>query len=621
MKISTLKSLFAVACLLCTLNANAFFNSGGIFYDIISEEDLTVSVTYDQDTYYSGDIVIPATVEYENKTYKVVEVGYLAFESCWGVQSLSLPEGLLRIGDYAFSGCTSLKSVVLPNTVTEIGEYAFKGCNELTSITLSSSLKTVDQNAFNECIQLSEVNVSDLNSILNIKYVNEKSNPLYFAHNLKLNGELVTTFNVPESATAINPFALVGCSSLQNINMGTKITTIGKYAFENCTNLKAVVIPNSVKTIQPWAFRDCKGLETVTIGNQVDSIADYAFSGCDALTSVTIPDNVTYIGESVLSRCSKLKTVTLGNGITNILPYSFQDCQELTTANLGSAVESIGYWAFNGCTKLSEITFPDNLRNIDASAFNSTAWLNNQPDGIIYAGPVALKYKGSMPQGTNVEIKEGTKTIANDLFYYYGSSIASVKFPTSLEIIGAWSFYKAANLTSIEIPDNVEIIGEKAFAGCTKLESVSFGKNFKELGDGAFVDASNIKNITVKAVNVPDFNLSIWDPTDPFMTNIYNSATLTVPAESVDAYKANKYWGKFLNIVAGEAGVEDLSNENTNIKVVNGNIVVETDENAMVTVYNINGQVVYNGAEKTIAMEQPGMYIVRVNGKVQKVIL
>lgn len=621
MRISTLKSLFAAVCLLCSLNASAIFNSNGIFYDIISDTDLTVSVTYDQDTYYSGNVVIPATVQNENKTYKVVEVGYLAFESCWGVQSVTLPEGLKTIGDYAFSSCTSLKSIELPSTVTKIGEFAFQGCSELASITLSKSLSFVDQNAFKECNKLAEVNVNDLETLLNVKYVNEKSNPLYFAHNLKLKGELVTTFNAPETATAINAYALLGCTSVQNINLGSKIETIGDHAFEGCVNVKSLVIPNSVKTIKTWAFRDCKGLESVTIGNKVDSIAGYAFTGCEALKSISFPDNVTYLGESVMSRCKGLQNITIGKGIKDVLSYSFENCAELASVVLGENVESIGYNAFNGCAKLSEITFSDKVRNIDASAFNGTAWLNNQEEGIVYAGPVAFKYKGGMPQGTNISFKEGTKAIANDLFYYFGSSIASVQFPSSLEVIGTWAFYKAVNLKDVVIPDNVEIVGERAFSNCTNLESVIFGKNFRELGDGTFVDVPNLKNVTVKAVNVPDFNLSIWDPTQPFMSDVYTKATLTVPAEVVEAYKADKNWGQFANIVAGEAGVENLANDNISIKAINGNIVVEADENALVTVYNVNGQVVYNGAEKTVAVEQPGMYIVRVNDKVQKVIL
>ena len=126
MKKNSLKVALASLCMCFGLDAGAqIFQYDGLSYDIMSEEDKTVSLTYG-DSYYKGDIVIPATVQYLENEYKVLEVGYLAFENCWGVTSVTFPEGLKSIGINSFTNCTSLKEINIPTTVAEIRECAFQ---------------------------------------------------------------------------------------------------------------------------------------------------------------------------------------------------------------------------------------------------------------------------------------------------------------------------------------------------------------------------------------------------------------------------------------------------------------------------------------------------------------
>jgi hypothetical protein len=106
--------------------------------------------------------------------------------------------------------------------------------------------------------------------------------------------------------------------------------------------------------------------------------------------------------------------------------------------------------AFQGCTSLASITISDNVIYIGGSAFSGTAWLNNQPDGLIYAGKIAYKYKGTMPANTSIVLQEGTKTINSQ------------------------AFSDCTGLTSITIPASVSQIWENAFQGCTSLISVTF---------------------------------------------------------------------------------------------------------------------------------------------------
>ncbi len=102
-------------------------------------------------------------------------------------------------------------------------------------------------------------------------------------------------------------------SSIKAVIVDKGVTTIGNYAFSDCTSLTSVTIPDSVTTIEDYAFYDCASLTSVTIGDSVTTIGDLAFSGCYSLTSVTIPDSVTSIGDSAFASCDSLRGVYISD--------------------------------------------------------------------------------------------------------------------------------------------------------------------------------------------------------------------------------------------------------------------------------------------------------------------
>jgi hypothetical protein len=116
------------------------------------------------------------------------------------------------------------------------------------------------------------------------------------------------------------------------------------------------------------------------------------------------------------------------------------------------------------------------VTSIGAHAFNGTSWIENQSDGVVYAGKVAYNYKGTMPNNTNITLKEGTIGIAGKAFLDC-SSLTSIVIPNSVTNIEESAFENCTGLTAITIPNNVTNIGQSAFGGCSNLTTVTINSN------------------------------------------------------------------------------------------------------------------------------------------------
>ena len=321
-------------------------------------------------------------------------------------------------------GCAS---TVIPDTVEEIGKCAFYNCSGLTSVVIPNSVTSIGDSAFCSCRGLTSVHIDDIAAWCNIEFNGSLANPLYYAKNLYLNGEKVTELVIPNS-----------------------VTSIGEYAFYNCSGLTSVEIPNSVTSIGEAAFRDCSGLTSLVIGNGVTSIGKYAFFNCSGLTSVEIPNSVTSIGEHAFRTCSGLTSVVIGNGVTRI--------EENAT------VTSIGSCAFMGCTNLASVHISD-----------IAAWCK-------------ITFDGS---------KSNPLHCAHHL-YKDGNEITNLEIPEGVTVISESAFTDCENLTSVTIPEGVTSIGESAFTGCSALTTVTLPKGVKKM-PYAFFNCTGITTINIPA--------------------------------------------------------------------------------------------------------------------------
>ena len=265
----------------------------GIYYNITSVTDLTVEVTKG-DNEYSGDIVIPSTITYKSKTLTVTSIQGWAFNDSFDLTSIVIPNSVTSIGEFAFYKCSNLTSVVIPNTVTYIGYNAFDGCKNI-----------------------SEVHINSLTAWCNIEFYYATSNPLCYAGNLYLNGELVTELIIPDDVTKIEKFAFCRCESITSVAIPNTVTYIGYDAFDDCENISEVHINSltawcniefNTSSSNPLYYAKNLYLngELVTeliIPDDVTKIKNYAFYCCESITSVVIPSSVTSIGVGAFYCC------------------------------------------------------------------------------------------------------------------------------------------------------------------------------------------------------------------------------------------------------------------------------------------------------------------------------
>ena len=425
------------------------------------------------------------------------------------VTSITIPNGVTAIPYYAFSKCSSLTSVTIGNSVKSIGEKAFYNCTGLTSVTIGNSVTSIGGFAFYGCNNLQDIYITDIATWCNISGLDNLMGDGSSNKNLYINHELVTSITIPNGVTAIPYYAFSKCSSLTSVTIGNSVKSIGEKAFYNCTGLTSVTIPNSVTSIGDYAFSGCTGLTSVKIGNGVTSIGYYAFWGCSGLTSITIPNSVTSIDYYAFRGCDKLQDIYITDiaawfnisGLDNLMRYGtsnknlYINNELATSITIPNGVTAIPSYAFSGCTGLTSVTIGNSVTNIGKDAFYNTAWYNNQPDGLVYAGKVAYKYKGTMPSNTSIVLNEGTLGIA-DYAFYNCTGLTSVTIPDSVTSVGYAAFQGCTGLTSVTIPNSVTSIGNYAFYNCSGLTSITIPSSVKKIGDSAFSGCKGLMSIT-----------------------------------------------------------------------------------------------------------------------------
>ena len=607
-----LKISFLLTALLSMVGARALAhdievaNADGvtIYYKWANKQtELSVSYprknTTEYSNKYSGNVVIPESVAYNGATYPVTSIGDYAFFDCSGLTSVTIPNSVTSIGGDAFYNCSGLTSVTIPNSVTSIGGNAFWGCSGLTSITIPNSVTSIGGDAFWGCSGLTSIVVESGNSKYDSR---ENCNAIIETASNTLIAGCMNSF-IPNSVTSIGNYAFYNCSGLTSVTIPSSVTTIGWSAFSGCSGLTSVTIPNSVTSIGNYAFSRCSGLTSVTIPNSVTSIGNYAFDCCSGLTSVTIPASVTSIGEYAFYNCSGLTSVTIPNSVTSIGSSAFRGCSGLTSVTIPNSVTSIGNEAFKNCSGLTSVTIPNSVTSIGSDAFslcyfarenfvnNSTLSSYNDwgatlcdketEDGLLINNNSVVKCR---KWATSVSIPNSVTSIGNYAFDCC-INLTSVTIPNSVTSIGISAFYWCSGLTSVTIPNSVTSIGIQAFLGCSGLTSVSIGKNVTYIQYGLFKGCTSLKDVYCYIEEVPFTAIDAFDFVD------MKNATLHVPDAAVSEYKSIAPWGFFGTIVGmGTNSAKQTEATPVLIQSENGRISVSgAGDGTAISVFGKNG--------------------------------
>lgn len=549
------------------------FESNGIYYNIISEDDKTVEVTYNQYK-YTGDIVIPEKVTYSDTEYTVTAIDEGAFCDCPTLTSIKLPESVTSISRCAFLSCTSLTSIKLPSSLTIIDEYAFGECTSLTRLSIPASVTTIDEHAFYKCISLQDIAISDENegftSIDGVLY-NKDISTLVCCPAGK-SGE----FRVPSSVTTIGKYAFEECTFLKNIELPSTLTTIGDCAFVGCkfTNIE---LPTSLSTIGEDAFFHCSSMMSFKIPASVTSIGNGATAYCESLQEILVSEankcftsveGTLYNKDmSTLLCCPAGKSgeFIVPSSVTTICDNAFFVCSLLTRIQIPPSLTKIGEGAFYYCTSMTSIEFPTSLNKIGDWAFYMCKSL------------------------LSIEIPSSVNSIGK---YTFGNcmSLSSVKFPSKLATIGDNAFSNC-KFTNIELPTSLTTIGWSAFSSCNFLTSIVLPSSVTAINHWAFSFCESLKTITSLNLVPPVLDGDVF----------WNSPieTVYVPNEAVEDYKSSSKWSEY-NIYGIDTGVS--------------NIVANNNKNESVDCYTLQGvRVKTIRTAEDVRFLPPGLYI--INGK------
>ena len=601
------KWLTRLAAIVCCLAAATAVHAASITVDGINyttKNDGTATVakytiikataTTPADTlFYTGDVVIPETFDYEGTDYTVVATAANAFADCRDLTSVTLPATCVTIGRNCFKGCTSLTVSPLPETVTSVGTGVFNGCTSLEEVIIYAGWKKPVSEEFANCPNLKRLIITTGDAPVEMKVNMFGSNA--------------------EARVAIN--------SIEYIYMGRNVDASAylnnEQPFHNMGALKSLVIGGETTTIQGTTFQGCTALETVTFeeGNKVNSIGNSAFSGCTSLTGIDIPVAVTTIEQSAFNGCRNLKNVTMGDGVTSIGITAFYNTA-ITAFTFPSALTSIGQSAFENSKLAGDIVLPDGLTAIGTQAFAGT-----QLAGVSIPATVTSIGQGAfapIPTLANITLAEdngvfklengvllndsgsrllvtahegqigttysnGTVTSIDNYGLAY-APFTSVDLP-ALTTIGNYGF-AYSDIESFTLESNVTV-GQNVFAG-SALQSIVIAEGRNEIPQGLCAGCQQLSDVTLpstttnmmrncfegctslQTMEIPA-NVNYMEPgsvpagigtlrvlnvnTPALAAGVFNESQhnviCRVAPESVEAFKSANQW-RYLTIVADE---------------------------------------------------------------------
>jgi hypothetical protein len=434
------------------------------------------------------------------------------------ITHLIIPTGVKGLTQNNFRKLLTLKAVTFSNDVTTLGDEAFGWCTGLNEINIGKKVTEIVGNPFNGCKNLTSIVV-------------DEENPIYDSRD-GCNAIIHTSDNV----------LLQGC---KNTKIPETVTAIGPYAFDDMDDLKTINIPSSVDSINYWAFIYCDGLTSIELPEGLKIIKSQAFRYCRQLTSITLPSTLKTI-EYLAFDASPVKIVDIHAKPPPTIP-SLKN--SVFTSNPIVMVPEGCKEAYQTAEGWKDFTIIE----------GTTVACGEQMNCIYEASTHTLTLFGTGPM-TNYHSCEETP------WYNYRSSIHKIEFFNGISTIGDYAFEGCNAIESVELPSSIKTIGQSGFQGCSNLQSIDINE-VTYIGDSVFYGCSNLRTVkmeklksinshafegccTIEKIEIPNIVTSIGDYAFAYCVSIKE---MKLPSSITDIGESAFYGCRNLQIVVIDA--------------------------------------------------------------------
>lgn len=477
------------------------FEKNGIYYDIVNGKAVVVS---GGSVMYSGDVVIPETVEFGGQHYvvdsigewafnacsglmsvklpeKLRVIGRLAFVDCYGLTSISFPASLKVIGDGAFQNCDGLTSLSFPEGMTQIGDGAFQRCGRLETLFFPSTMKSIDWGVFCEsheneygggectCDSIRRIEIKGIATWFNSNRFTERNHHVAAPYaDLYVNGDLLTDIVLPDTMARIRPALFYGCKKLHSVVFPNNLKVIDDCAFQNCISLTSVKLPSTLRFIGDCAFNQCN------VGFEFASIVPPTIEGMNPLGD---EDNLLYVPEEGI----EAYRTAWSDKVNDILCLERQhdwDVMVEAEEKSSAVLQAVGGVSDN-----------EAARNVVRLKVSGTV---NSYDFMVMRNKMTSLRELDLTDAHVVynpyEHYQGYHSWNDSLpdYAFYRKELRVCKLPQSITYIGQSAFSECRKLTGMDIPEKVQEIGYAAFTGCNCLKEVEFHEGLEWIGSEGF---------------------------------------------------------------------------------------------------------------------------------------
>ena len=423
--------------------------------------------------------------------------------------------------------------------MTSIGDDAFYGCSRLISIVWNAK------------------KYNDISSALKAPFDDICSQ--------------ITSFTFGESVQHIPAYLCYGMSKLTSVTIPNSVTTIGEYAFKECTGLTSVVwnakncadftltsapfydirskitsftFGESVQHIPAYLCYGMSKLTSVTIPNSVTTIGEYAFKECTGLTSITIPNNVIYIGSSAFYNCCSLASIeslaevppTLGD---KVYDYVSMKIPVYVPCGSVSAYKSAKGWkAFTNIQEPSAEHSYSIVINVNDNKMGTAQVDKNNFCGAQISATPNYGYhfvKWSDGNTDNPRILELTQDATftaefaqtysgqcgDNLYWSFNNNTLTITGSGDMWDERPWGLFDEETKT-ISFPNGITHIGSSAFSGFINLASITIPNSVTSIGDYAFQGCSGLTSITIPN-SMTGIGKSVFDDCSRLTSIVWNA--------------------------------------------------------------------------------------------------